>query len=71
MRGCHDVDGAQVDVLDVVGAPVAHEKVHFLHRVGDVVPFDPVDHVDAFAGAARVHSDSANISAPAQEPCGV
>ena len=71
MGGRHDVDGAQVDLLDVICSPVAHEVVHFLDGVSDIFAFDPVDHVQPFARAARIHPNSANVAASAQKPCRV
>jgi hypothetical protein len=46
----------------VAVAPVAHEVVDFLQHFGDVLAFDPVDRVDAFAGAARIHADAADVA---------
>ena len=55
--------------LDLIGTPVAHEVVHFLDGVFDVFAVDPINHVDAFAGAARIHTNATNIAAAAKKSC--
>ena len=39
------------------------------HRVFDVLAFDPVDHVDPFAGATGIHPDAADIAGAAKKAC--
>ena len=52
----------------LIGAPVAHEVIDLFQGVLDVVAFDPVDRVHAFAGPAGIHADAANVAGTTQEP---
>ena len=69
MAGGHDVDGTQVDVVNVIRAPVAHEEVDLAHCVFDVVAFNPIDRVDVFACTGRRHPDPADIAPATQKTC--
>ena len=55
----------------VVRPPVAHEVGDFLHDFRNVLAFDPVDRVDAFARAARVHADPADVARTLQQAEGI
>lgn len=60
--GSDNVYVSCIVVDDFVGAPIAHEPIHFFQSFFDVLAFNPIDCVDHFAGALGVHFDAAHIS---------
>ena len=62
VAGGHDIDGPEIDVMNAVGAPIPHEVRYFFDSVANVLAFDPVNCVDAFAGSHRPHRKTTNVA---------
>ena len=67
MGSGHDVDRARVDRADFIAPPVAHMNVDLVEGRADIIAIDPVDHIEAFAGAPIIHGQFADIAGAAQK----